>query len=99
MIQSVGNLVASFADPPPNRKFNLDLGLKDQPKDIQDKHYKVITHSNNSNQCWFLAIINDILMQSELSRIIFIGNTAQSTEGIKIWSENDFCACEKVLRR
>ena len=42
VIQSVGNLVASFADPPPNRKFDLDLGLNDQPKDIQDKHYKVI---------------------------------------------------------
>ena len=42
VIQSVGTLVASFADPPPNRKFDLDLGLKDQPKDIQDKHYKVI---------------------------------------------------------
>ena len=42
VIQSVGNLVASFADPPANRKFDLDLGLNNQPKDIQDKHYQVI---------------------------------------------------------
>ena len=42
VIQSVGNLVASFSDPPANRKFDLDLGLKDQPKDIQERHYQVI---------------------------------------------------------
>ena len=43
VIQSVGNLVASFADPPANKKFDLDLGLRGQPKDIQERHYKVIT--------------------------------------------------------
>ena len=43
VIHSVGNLVASFADPPPNRKFDLDLGLRGQPKDLQERHYKVIT--------------------------------------------------------
>lgn len=43
VIQSVGNLVASFADPPANKKFDLDLGLRGQPKDIKERHYKVIT--------------------------------------------------------
>jgi len=42
VFQSVGGLVTSFADPPADRKFNLDLGLKDQPKDVQDRHYKVV---------------------------------------------------------
>ena len=41
VFQSVGGLVTSFADPPADRKFDLDLGLKNQPKDIQDRHYKV----------------------------------------------------------
>lgn len=41
VFQSVGGLFTSFADPPADRKFDLDLGLKDQPKDIQDQHYKV----------------------------------------------------------
>ena len=41
VFQSVSGLVTSFADPPADRNFDLDLGLKDQPKDIQDRHYKV----------------------------------------------------------
>lgn len=41
VFQSVGGLVTSFADPPADRKFDLDLGLMNQPKDIQDRHYKV----------------------------------------------------------
>ena len=45
VILSVGSLVASFCDPPASRKFDLDLGLKDQPKDVQDRHYKVMTVS------------------------------------------------------
>lgn len=44
VFQSVGGLVASFADPPADRKFDLDLGLKDQAKDIQDRHYKVVIY-------------------------------------------------------
>lgn len=44
VFQSVGCLVASFADPPADRKFDLDLGLKDQTKDIQDRHYKVVIY-------------------------------------------------------
>lgn len=41
VFHSVSSLVRSFADPPADRKFDLDLGLKDQTKDIQDRHYKV----------------------------------------------------------
>ena len=44
VFQSVGGPVASFADPPADRKFDLDLGLKDQAKDIQDRHYKVVIY-------------------------------------------------------
>lgn len=61
VVQSVGSLVASFADPPPNRKFDLDLGLKDQPKDIQDKHYKVMNARNPTFRLMHCVLCGPVL--------------------------------------
>ncbi|XP_068698412.1 androglobin-like isoform X1 [Montipora foliosa] len=62
VIQSVGNLVASFSDPPANRKFDLDLGLKDQPKDIQERHYQVFTKCLLRTVRYHLADSYDLAM-------------------------------------
>ncbi|XP_078372473.1 androglobin-like isoform X6 [Oculina patagonica] len=62
VFQSVGGLVASFADPPADRKFDLDLGLKDQPKDIQDQHYKVFMKCLLKSVRFHLADSYDLAM-------------------------------------
>ncbi|XP_015772196.1 PREDICTED: androglobin-like [Acropora digitifera] len=62
VIQAVGNLVASFADPPPNRKFDLDLGLRRQPKDLQERHYKVFIKCLLRSVRYHLADSYDLAM-------------------------------------
>lgn len=62
VIQAVGNLVASFADPPPNRKFDLDLGLRGQPKDLQERHYKVFIKCLLRSVQYHLADSYDLAM-------------------------------------
>ena len=50
VIHSVGNLVASFADPPVPNRPELDLGLKSESLETQEKHFKVFM------KCFFKAL-------------------------------------------
>ena len=50
VIHSVGNLVASFSDPPPNTRPELDLGLKNESLSTQEKHFKLFM------KCFFKAL-------------------------------------------
>lgn len=69
VFQSVGGLVTSFADPPADRKFDLDLGLKDQPKDIQDRHYKVIIPRSSCRHLSF-KLQNSLRKTGEVNAIL-----------------------------
>lgn len=62
VFHSVSSLVGSFADPPADRKFDLDLGLKDQTKDIQDRHYKVFMRCLLKSVRFYLADSYDLPM-------------------------------------
>ena len=42
VVQNIGNVVTSFSELSTNNKHTvLDLGVKDKPQDIQERHYQV----------------------------------------------------------
>ncbi|XP_048577844.1 androglobin isoform X3 [Nematostella vectensis] len=50
VMKSVGDLVTKFSDPPADKRPELDLGLKDESRDVQERHYKVFI------RCLFKAL-------------------------------------------
>ena len=66
VMRNIGNVVHSFTEPPADNRTELDLGLKDQARPTQERHYKVLQEPITRSEHLPYLLLELSFLQTEL---------------------------------